>query len=270
MTVKTADLQAISSLKNNLLNLNDETIEITIGPGLGRVWKIVGSTNGAPGEKILTLTPLSGGTEAPTDRSEFRVPRVDTRGRIIGFGMGPNVIVGGGVQPGGITYGDMEVTAGLTWAKAKILSGSITRPMPKTTPPNAPVTFTRSRCSIPAVDDDDVTVKLLDGEDGDFALNTPEAATTRLMPARPLSPLTIFGWDRQPTPSPAAAPTSRLRRRGPAWITSMAMGALSTRLGQSLPQSAFNPPITYNVSSTSPLPTCSRILRPASRLSAAG
>src|SRR6185503_20837432 len=69
------------------------------------------------GTKLLTLTSLSGSGDPNTD-SEYRIAGIatddgivtgDTKGRIVGFGMGPNVIIGGGTQPGGITYGDMEV-----------------------------------------------------------------------------------------------------------------------------------------------------------------
>ena len=51
---------------------------------------------------------LGAGTD-PTDRSEFRIAGGDTHGRITGFGMGPNILFTGRPQPGGISYGDIEV-----------------------------------------------------------------------------------------------------------------------------------------------------------------
>ena len=119
MTVDTAALQAVARLSNltDLSALAGRRLEITVGPGTGRAWTIASVTDlivggdAVPGVKRLTLTPVAGGpVVAPTNRSEFRIAGGDTHGRVVGFGMGPNVLFAGKPEPGGITYGDIEVT----------------------------------------------------------------------------------------------------------------------------------------------------------------
>jgi hypothetical protein len=79
-----------------------------VGPGTGNVY-IIDEISEDDGEtKELTLTLVSG-SDAPTDRSEFRIEGSDRYGRITGFGMGPNILFSGRPQGGGITYGDLEV-----------------------------------------------------------------------------------------------------------------------------------------------------------------
>jgi hypothetical protein len=110
MLVETSALQAVAKLADttDLQTLVNRRIEITVGPGQGRSWNI-DLIGGSGDTRTLMLSDPQGGGADPTDRSEFRIAGGDTRGRITGFGMGPNILFGGRPQPGGINYGDIEV-----------------------------------------------------------------------------------------------------------------------------------------------------------------
>jgi hypothetical protein len=157
MTVETGDLLAVARVLgfNDLSSLVGSRLEITVGPGLTRTWQIASLADGTdPGTKDLALTQLSGsGAGTPSNRSEYRLEGGDTHGRIVGFGMGPNVIIGGRVQPGGVTYGDMEVLL------MNLGSGTTIRrttpPTPRTIRPGAAATphltmLNTARATIPS------------------------------------------------------------------------------------------------------------------------
>jgi|GEM_PF-6918000 len=171
MTVNTVDLQAIQSINNNLNLLIGRTLNISVGPGLGRTWTIAGIANGtSPGTKVLTLTEVSG-SGTPTNRSEFRIAGIgNTRGRITGFGMGPNIVVGNTIQSGGITYSNMEVVRmdlgnGNNNVLVDYTSNSADGTVKRTVP------FYTLTMLNTGSGNNKVTINLKDGEDGAFALN---------------------------------------------------------------------------------------------------
>src|SRR5262249_31708868 len=113
MQVELSSLIAVARLIANtsgavdVQSLKLKTIEITVGPGLGRSWLITDISK--TGDiRTLTLGSPQGSGGDPTTDSEFRIAGGDSHGRIVGFGMGPNLLVGGRPQPGGITYADLE------------------------------------------------------------------------------------------------------------------------------------------------------------------
>src|SRR5262249_41479942 len=177
-------LQAIAALNNNLALLVGRALEITVGPGLARAWTIAGLVDGAAGTKVLTLTRVSG-SGTPTDRSEYRIAGGDTRGRLMGLGMGPNVIIGDAVQSGGVTYRDMEV-AQVTLGKGDdVVRVDYTTNAEDHTTRRSGDFYTLTTLDTGA-GNDTVTVKLLSGEDGDFALNLGAGNDTADASAPPL------------------------------------------------------------------------------------
>jgi hypothetical protein len=120
MTVETSALLRTLDLLglSDIADLEGLSIEITVGPGVGRKWEIgsivdaIGSDQKViPDLKVINLINpvIPAGALLPTNRSEYRIEGSDRYGRITGFGMGPNVLFSGRPQPGGITYGDIEV-----------------------------------------------------------------------------------------------------------------------------------------------------------------
>jgi hypothetical protein len=170
MTIQTSDLQHLDLPNNDFNNLVGKTIEITIGPGKGRKWVVSAVNNTADSQvKSLTLTKLAGGSGNPTDRSEFRVDGFDRHGRILGLGMGPNVVIGDGVQPGGITYGDMEVLAVNLGNGNDTIDVDYTSHASGHTTKRSGAFYTLTMLNLGA-GNDTVNAKLDVGQDGDIAI----------------------------------------------------------------------------------------------------
>src|SRR5262249_31287591 len=174
----------------------------TVGPGLGRSWQIqsIAQVQNAPDLRQLTLVNGTAGAD-PTIDSEFRIAGGDSHGRIVGFGMGPNLLVGGRPQPGGISYADLEVVEvhlGRGNDKVRVdyatnaedhptrLRSSITDPVP--------ADFYTQTILDTGLGDDEVKVKLDANEDGAFALNL-NVGDDQADATGSTAPLVIFGWD---------------------------------------------------------------------------
>ncbi|WP_283806368.1 LEPR-XLL domain-containing protein [Bradyrhizobium sp. cf659] len=248
MTVETADLQALAKLlaiPNLETGLVGRTLQVTVGPGLDRVWTIDGVTDGAAGTKILALTNVSG-SGTPTDRSEYRIEGGDRKGRITGFGMGPNLIIGDGVQPGGITYGDMEVVqVNLGSGDDTVTVNYATHSDDHTTKRNGDF-YTLTMLNT-GEGDDHVTVKLIDGQAGAFSLDTGAGNDTVDGSASSL-PLVIFGGAGDDTITGGSGADTLFGDIGRVDYLDDA-GEIVTRLGATVAQSPVNPPVAHTVAS---------------------
>jgi Ca2+-binding RTX toxin-like protein len=247
MTVETQDLLALGLPNNDPNILVGRKIEITVGPGLGRVWTIASIADGAPGTKVLTLTKVSGGAQAPTLRSEFRLEGGDTRGRITGFGMGPNTVIGDTVQPGGITYADMEVL------QVNLGSGNDTVRVDYTTHSDDHTTrrsgvfYTLTMLNTGG-GNDAVTVRLTDGQDGALSLNT-QAGDDTVNAADSSLGLTVFGWDGADTITTGSGRDTVFGDQGRVDYLN-GEGTIITRLGHSLPLNPVNPAVSSATATT--------------------
>src|SRR5262249_47509014 len=208
MQVELSSLIAVARLLANtsgavdVQSLVNKTIEITVGPGLGRSWQIqsIAQVQNAPDLRQLTLVNGTAGAD-PTIDSESRIAGGDSHGRIVGFGMGPNLLVGGRPRPGGISYADLEVVEvhlGRGNDKVRVdyatnaedhttrLRSSITDPVP--------ADFYTQTILDTGLGKDEVTIKLDANEDGAFALNL-NAGDDKADATGSTAPLVIFGWD---------------------------------------------------------------------------
>jgi Ca2+-binding RTX toxin-like protein/outer membrane protein OmpA-like peptidoglycan-associated protein len=182
--------------------LVNSTIEITVGPGLGRSWKIqsIDTVVGEPDLRQLTLVNGTAGAD-PTIDSEFRIAGGDSHGRIVGFGMGPNLQVGGRPQPGGITFGDIEVVEahlGRGDDKVRVDYATNAEDHPTRLRSSAddplPADFYTQTIIDTGLGKDEVTIKLDVVEDGAFSLNL-NAGDDKANATGSTLPLVIFGWD---------------------------------------------------------------------------
>ncbi len=199
-----------ASLLNDLIGRN---LEITVGPGEGRTWKITHISDALTDAPDLRELTLEEGTSPnpivdPTINSEFRIAGGDSHGRIVGFGMGPNLQVAGRPQPGGISFGDIEVV------EAHLGRGADEVRVDYATNAEDHPTRLRSSATDPTPADyytqtiidtglgvDKVTIKLdkfeedgITGEDGAFSLNLNAGDDIANATGSTL-PLVIFGWD---------------------------------------------------------------------------
>jgi Ca2+-binding RTX toxin-like protein/outer membrane protein OmpA-like peptidoglycan-associated protein len=210
MQVELSSLIAVARLVANTSGTVDvgsllvgKTIEITVGPGLGRSWRIddINTVQNAPDLRQLTLGGGTAGTDDPTIDSEFRIAGGDSHGRIVGFGMGPNLLVGGRPQPGGISYADLEVVEvhlgrGIDTVHVDYATNAEdhpTRLRSSTTDP-MPADFYTQTILDTGLGGDIVTVKLDANEDGAFAMNL-NAGDDQADARGSTLPLVIFGWD---------------------------------------------------------------------------
>jgi Ca2+-binding RTX toxin-like protein len=168
-------------------------------------------------------------------------------GRITGLGMDANSIIGGTVQPGGITYGDievMEVNLGsgnndvtvdyTTHAKDHITA--------RTTPFYTLTTLNTGK------GDDTVTVNLDAAQDGAFALNTGDG-TDHVYGGASTLPLVIFGGSGNDTVFGGSGADTIFGDQGRVDYVNGA-GEIITRLGESIPQNPVNPPVTSATATT--------------------
>jgi Ca2+-binding RTX toxin-like protein len=172
MVVERSALQRAIALLGltDLDQLAGRKLEITVGPGTGRSWTITGVADGPDSEsRTLTLGSDSGGA-LPTNRSEFRIDGSDRYGRITGFGMGPNIIFNGRPQPGGITYGDIEVVQ-MSLGRGNDTVRVDYAPTSADHATKRDGLFHTLLILDAGAGDDTVTVKLEDGQDGQLALS---------------------------------------------------------------------------------------------------
>jgi len=207
------------------------------------------------GTKLVTLTPVSLLGGDPTDRSEFRIAGGDTHGRITGFGMGPNVLFAGEPQPGGISYGDIEVV------QMSLGRGNDEARVDYTTNAEDHTTKrTGDFYTLTMLDtgpgNDKVVVNLQDGDDGDFALNLNTGNDIADGSASTL-PLVIFGWDGQDNITGGDGADTLFGDIGRVDYVKTVntdtdndgtpdtmIDHIITRLGHSVPQNPVNPPVT--------------------------
>ena len=174
-------------------------IEISVGPGQGRSWTIGEIDAGDDADtRWITLTNPEGGGATPvdpTDRSEFRIAGGDTHGRIVGFGMGPNILFNGRPQPGGISYGDIEVVqVSLGRGNDEVRVDYATNAEDHVSRLGSEADYNTQTLLDTGVGDDVVTIRLEDGEDGAFALNLKEGDDSADASASTLE-IVVFGWD---------------------------------------------------------------------------
>jgi Ca2+-binding RTX toxin-like protein len=212
MRVELASLIAVARLLANtseavvLDDLVNKTLEITVGPGEGRSWKIksIDAVDGEPDLRELTLEDGTAETDPPIDptiNSEFRIAGGDSHGRIVGFGMGPNLLVGGRPQPGGITFGDIEVVEahlgrGADMVRVDYATNAEDHPtrLRASAEDPTPADFYTQTIIDTGLGKDEVTIKLDANEDGAFALNL-NAGDDIANATGSTAPLVIFGWD---------------------------------------------------------------------------
>ena len=260
MTVETSALQRTAILLGlgDIEELKDRKLEITVGPGLGRLYQIIDISGPEGDTKFLTLTALAG-TGTPTNRSEFRIEGSDRFGRITGFGMGPNIIFSGRPQGGGITHGDIEVVqvelgrgndivrvdyATNSEDHATVRTGDYyTQTILKAGPGN-----------------DEITVALTNGDsdasgDGAFALDT-EAGNDKVFGAASTRSLVVFGGegnDEIHTGSGADivfGDYGRVDYTRKINVQDTQYDGVITRLGSSVPQNPVNPHVTFATDNT--------------------
>src|SRR5262249_11905754 len=202
MQVELSSLIAVARLLANtsgavdVQSLVNKTIEITVGPGLGRSWQIqsIAQVQNAPDLRQLTLVNGTAGAD-PTIDSESRIAGGDSHGRIVGFGMGPNLLVGGRPQPGGISYADLEaVEAHLGRGDDKVRVDYATNAEDHPTRLGSSTDFYTQTILDTGLGKDEVTIKLDANEDGAFALNLNAGDDIANATGSP-APLVIFGWD---------------------------------------------------------------------------
>ena len=196
---------------------------------------------------MLTLTALDAETEEPTLRSEYRIDGADRKGRITGLGMGPNVIVGGAVQPGGLTYDDMEVV------QANLGSGNDTVTVDYTTNAEDHTTArTADYYTLTILNtgggDDQVTIDLSEDQDGAFSLNA-QNGNDMVNGSESTAPLIIFGWEGEDTITGGAGDDILFGDLGRVDYTNTD-GEIVTRLGHSIRPNPVNPPVTSATATT--------------------
>ena len=255
MIVETQDLQAAAALlppppvaspdplAAQLLN---RRLEITVGQGIDSAWIITGIVDGiAPGTKQLTLQRVAGvAFNAPSDRSEYRIEGADRKGRITGFGMGPNVIIGNGVQPGGITYGDMEVMVVRLGSGDDNVTVNYTTFAGDHTTKRSGAFYTLT--TLQTGDGvDTVTVKLDEGDDGAFELRT-EAGDDVVKGGNSTAQLVVFGGDGGDKITTGSGADIVFGDTGRVDYLDED-GLIVTRLGHSIPENPVNPPVGYRV-----------------------
>jgi Ca2+-binding RTX toxin-like protein len=242
MLVETTDLLFLGLANNDFSLLAGKTIEITIGPGKGRKWIVdaVADTSEST-VKRLTLTKVAGtGSAAPTNRSEFRVDGFDRHGRILGLGMGPNVVIGAGVQPGGITYGDMEVL------QVNLGNGNDQIDVDYTTHASGHTTkrggafYTLTMLNLGA-GNDVVNAKIEAGKDGDIAIRG-QAGNDVINATGSTAPIVAFGEEGNDTITGGSGQDSLFGDFGRVDFVD-AEGEIITRLGHSIPLNPVNPPV---------------------------
>lgn len=256
MDVEAGALQAVLKL-DNITQLAGLRLDISVGPGLGRSWTI-DSVTGTGDVVTLVLSGDSAPTgEDPTDRSEFRIAGGDTRGRIVGFGMGPNILFNGRPQPGGISYGDIEVVqVSLGRGNDAVRVDYATNAEDHVSRLDSEGDYNTQTLLDTGAGNDNVIVNLKNGEDGAFALNLNTGNDTADGSASTL-PLVIFGWDGADTITGGAGDDILFGDRGRVdyiqsvptdingdKVTDVLIDQIITRLGHSVASNPVNPPVT--------------------------
>ena len=243
MTVSTADLEAAASaFEHGIADLVGRTLRISAGPGIDRSWTISRIDNGSTSAtKVLTLVSAAGGSDAVTEVSEFTIAGATVKGRVTGFGMGPNAVINGFADPGGIRYGDIEVTqANLGSGDDHVTVDYTTFWKDHATRRDAPF-YTLTMLNT-GLGNDTVTVNLADGQNGALSLNTQEGDDIVHGEASSL-PLVVFGWDGNDQIHGGTGADTLFGDRGRVDYVN-GDGFVVTRLGHTWEQNKVNPPIT--------------------------
>lgn len=260
---RTADLLGLADLQS-LANPNDPIeLDITVGPGTSNRYTIINVSEEDGATKELTLALVSG-AGVPTNRSEFRIEGSDRYGRIIGFGMGPNILFSGKPQGGGITYGDLEVV------QVELGSGNDTVRVDYATNAEDHATkrtgdfYTQTILNTGA-GNDQVTVTLANGDstdsfngsggDGAFALNTGDGNDI-VAGSNSTRQLVVFGGAGQDTIATGGGDDivfgdiGRVDYTKKILVDGVEHDAVVTRLGLSVPQNPVNPHVTFATDTT--------------------
>ena len=237
-------------------------IEISVGPGQGRSWTIGEIDDGDNADtRWITLTNPEGGGATPVDptnRSEFRIAGGDTHGRIVGFGMGPNILFNGRPQPGGISYGDIEVVqVSLGRGNDEVRVDYATNAEDHVSRLGSEADYNTQTLLDTGAGDDVVTIRLEDGEDGAFALNLKEGDDSADASASTLE-IVVFGWDGADEITGGSGDDILFGDRGRIDYVNtvltdtdrndatakVAIDQIVTRLGHSVAPNPVNPPVT--------------------------
>ena len=243
MTVAALDLEAAAAdFEHGIDDLVGLTLRISVGPGIDRSWTIGSIGEGATSDtKVLTLTAPAGGSEALTDVSEFTIDGAIVKGRVTGFGMGPNAVISGFAEPGGIRYGDIEVMqANLGTGDEDVTVDYTTSSKDHTTKRDEPF-YTLTMLNT-GRGDDTVTVNLADGQNGALSLNTQEGDDVVHGEGSSLS-LVVFGWDGSDEIHGGSGADVLFGDQGRVDYVN-GDGFVVTRLGHTWEQNKINPPIT--------------------------
>ena len=242
MTVELAALQRAAKLLglSSVDELAGKTIEITVGDGVGRSWTIAGVASGPSAEyRTLTLTDASG-SGTPNNRSEFRIEGSDRYGRIVGFGMGPNVLFNGRSQPGGITYGDLEVVdMGLGSGNDQVRVDYAPHSDDHATERSGD--FHTLLMLDTGAGNDRVTVKLDAVQDGQFALSLGQGDDT-VIGGDSSADLIVFGNDGADAITTGSGADTVFGDSGRVDYVN-GTGAIVTRFGHTEARNLINPPV---------------------------
>lgn len=270
MKVELGALQAVTRLvgSTEVADLIGRRIEITVGPGLGRSWEIggIGPVAGEADLRSITLidpegSPVDPANPDPTVFSEFRIAGGDTRGRITGFGMGPNILVNGRPQSGGISYGDIEVvqvSLGTGDDIVRVDYATIAADQPSRIDDDGVVSeFYTLTLLDTGGGEDVVTVNLQANDDGAFSLNLG-AGDDEADGSASTAQLIVFGWDGEDVITTGDGDDIVFGDRGRVDYVSTVMtnhdansgtplvpiDQVITRLGHSIPLNPVNPPVS--------------------------
>jgi len=163
------------------------------------------------------------------------------KGRITGLGMGPDPYIGESTQPGGITYGDIEVVQVNLGSGNDNLTVDYTTISSDHTTKREQLFYTLTMVNT-GEGDDEVTVNLTEGEDGAFSLNT-QAGDDRVYGQGSTLPLVVFGWTGEDEVHGGSGNDILFGDIGRVDYVD-ADGFVVTRLGHTWDQNPVNPPIS--------------------------
>jgi len=171
-----------------------------------------------------------------------------TKGRITGLGMGPDVdLLAGSNQPGGITYGDLEVVqVNLGSGDDKLTVDYATISADHATHRDSEF-YTLTMVNT-GEGDDEVTVNLIAGESGAFALNT-QAGNDAVNGEGSTAPLIVFGETGDDEIHGGSGDDILFGDYGQVDYLD-GDGFVVTRLGHTWAQNPVNPPVTSATGTT--------------------
>jgi len=163
------------------------------------------------------------------------------KGCITGLGMGPDTYIGGMLQPGGVTYGDLEVVMVNLGTGNDGLTVDYTTISTDHTTERESEFYTLTMVNT-SEGNDTVTVDLTEGEDGAFSLNT-QGGNDTVDGQDSTLPLVVFGWTGEDEIQGGAGADILFGDIGRVDYVDED-GFIVTRLGHTWAQNPVNPPVT--------------------------